>query len=60
MTPTGSTWRFIRCRVLRLHYWKTVTNPDGERYVACVVCREEEPDPGPWTPWASGGIAGGL
>ena len=33
----------IRCRFLRWHDWKTFSNPDGERYRACSVCKLDEP-----------------
>ena len=36
-----STWRSVRCHVLRLHNWKTMSSPDGERYRACAVCTME-------------------
>jgi hypothetical protein len=38
---THSSWRRFRCHVLRMHYWKAFSNPDGERYVACTVCATE-------------------
>jgi hypothetical protein len=38
-SPAG--WRSFRCHVLRLHYWRTMSNPDGERYRACAVCSME-------------------
>ncbi|WP_448625136.1 hypothetical protein [Geodermatophilus sp. URMC 64] len=41
MAPTTSPWRSFRCHVLRLHYWRTTSNPDGERYRACAVCERE-------------------
>ena len=40
-TITPNRWRSFRCHVLRLHYWQTVSNPDGERYHACAICRRE-------------------
>ena len=33
----------FRCRFLRSHDWRTLSNPDGERYRACSVCEKEEP-----------------
>jgi hypothetical protein len=36
--PAGQRFR---CRYMRWHHWQTVSNPDGERYVACAVCRKE-------------------
>jgi hypothetical protein len=41
MTSTPSSWRSFRCHVLRMHYWTSLSNPDGERYRACAVCRTE-------------------
>jgi hypothetical protein len=34
-------WRSFRCHVVRLHYWRTMSNPDGERYRACAICQRE-------------------
>jgi len=36
--PAGQRFR---CRYMRWHHWQTVSNPDGERYVACSVCHKE-------------------
>jgi len=40
-TVTPNRWRSFRCRVVRLHYWTTTSNPDGDRYQACALCRRE-------------------
>jgi hypothetical protein len=40
-TATPTAWRSFRCHVLRLHYWRTMSNSDGERYRACAVCNME-------------------
>ena len=56
---TTSRWRSFRCRVLRMHYRKTMSTPDGERYLACAVCRTEHPGPGHWlAPGMANGIGG--
>jgi hypothetical protein len=44
--------RRFRCRVLRWHDWRGMSNPDGERYRACTVCGREEIDQPP------GGVVG--
>jgi hypothetical protein len=36
-------WRYARCHILRIHYWKTFSTDDGSRYTACAVCRREHP-----------------
>jgi hypothetical protein len=36
-------WRWFRCHVLRIHYWKVFSTEDGSRYSACAVCRKENP-----------------
>jgi hypothetical protein len=41
MTPTIPAGQRFRCRYMRWHHWRTFSNPDGERYVACAVCRKE-------------------
>jgi hypothetical protein len=43
MNPTAAAtpWRSLRCRVVRWHYWRTMSNPDGERYRACAMCQRE-------------------
>jgi hypothetical protein len=41
MNQQEGSWRRFRCRVLHMHYWQGFSNPDGERYVACGVCRTE-------------------
>ncbi len=41
MRSTPSSWRSFRCQVMRMHYWRTFSNPDGERYRACAVCQTE-------------------
>jgi hypothetical protein len=41
MTAQTPLWRSFRCHVLRIHYWRTMSNPDGERYRACAVCHVE-------------------
>jgi hypothetical protein len=43
MTVTSA--KRFRCRYLRWHDWKTLSNPDGERYRACSVCDRDEPGP---------------
>jgi hypothetical protein len=40
---TVSSWRRFRCRYLRWHDWKTLRNPDGQRYQACSVCQRDVP-----------------
>jgi hypothetical protein len=40
-TIRPNRWRSFRCHVVRLHYWQTMSNPDGERYHACAICRRE-------------------
>jgi hypothetical protein len=40
-TITPNRWRSFRCHVVRLHYWQAMSNPDGERYYACSICRRE-------------------
>jgi hypothetical protein len=58
MDYTTTLGQRLRCRYLRWHHWQAVTNPDGERYVACSVCHKEH------TGWDStprnilGGMAG--
>jgi hypothetical protein len=58
MDHTTTVGQRLRCRYLRWHHWQAVTNPDGERYVACSVCHKEH------TGWDStprnilGGMAG--
>jgi hypothetical protein len=42
---TVTSGKRIRCRYLRWHDWKTLSNPDGERYRACSVCHRDEPGP---------------
>ena len=61
-------WRWVRCHVLRRHYWKTYSTDDGSRYSACAVCRKEDPRDGPGggpevmapmaTAWGQSGIGG--
>ncbi len=41
MSSSRAIWRSFRCHVMRLHYWRTFSNPDGERYRACAVCSLE-------------------
>jgi hypothetical protein len=52
-------WRWIRCHLLRTHYWQTYSTDDGSRYVACAVCRKEHPGTGNW-PGAMGALNGGV
>jgi hypothetical protein len=42
LSPRGR-WRYVRCHILRIHYWKTFSTDDGSRYSACAVCRKEHP-----------------
>ena len=42
-TTNAVPWTSFRCRV-RLHTWRTVSTPDGERYRACAICRRERGD----------------
>ena len=37
MATETRPWRSFRCHALRLHHWRTVSNPDGERYRACAM-----------------------
>lgn len=41
MQSTIPAGQRFRCRYMRWHHWQTVSNPDGERYVACSVCHKE-------------------
>ena len=55
MMQTTTAGQRFRCHVLRWHHWKTVSTPDGGRYVACAVCHKEHDwDVGP------GGFLGGA
>ena len=40
-TVAPNRWRSFRCHVVRMHYWQTMSNPDGERYRACAICQRE-------------------
>jgi hypothetical protein len=40
-------WQRFRCTVLRLHHWKVLSNPDGERYLGCAWCGHEHSRLGP-------------
>jgi hypothetical protein len=31
----------FRCRALHWHHWRPFSTPDGERYIACAVCRKD-------------------
>jgi hypothetical protein len=56
---TTTTGQRFRCRYLHWHHWAPVSTPDGERYIACAVCRK---DHGGWAgtnPNMGAGIAGG-
>ena len=52
---TTAGQRFL-CRYLRWHHWRPFSAPDGDRYVACAVCRKEH---GGWDT-VSGGFMGGA
>jgi hypothetical protein len=52
MEPKAPLYLEFRCRVLRWHDWRWLSNPDGERYCACSVCGREEIDQPP------GGVVG--
>ena len=40
-TITPTRWHSFRCHVVRMHYWTTMRNPDGDRYQACALCGRE-------------------
>jgi hypothetical protein len=58
-TISGRRRRF-RCHVLHMHYWRSASNPDGERYLACEVCGAIHPGPGVALVPALVGRAGGI
>jgi hypothetical protein len=47
--PAGQRFR---CRHMHWHHWHAFSTEDGQRYVACSVCRKERawdsPQPGGW------------
>jgi hypothetical protein len=52
MRTTIPAGQRFRCRYMHWHYWHTFSTDDGERYVACSVCRKERkwdsPQAGGW------------
>jgi|tagenome__1003787_1003787.scaffolds.fasta_scaffold20845039_2 hypothetical protein len=54
-----STLRKILCRSRLSHDWRTVSSPDGERYLACSVCGRERPGGGSGTIGVMGGAGAG-
>jgi hypothetical protein len=57
MASTTAGQRF-RCRYMHWHHWKTVSTPDGQRYVACAICNKEHDNWG-GPPGAAVGMMGG-
>jgi hypothetical protein len=39
----NSTLRKVLCTTGLEHDWRTVSNPDGQRYRACSACGKEQP-----------------
>ena len=38
----NQTLRTILCRTRLWHDWRTMSNPDGQRYRACSVCGKDQ------------------
>ena len=41
MSNARRTWLTVRCRTMRWHDYRRVSNPDGQGYLACSVCGRE-------------------
>jgi hypothetical protein len=41
MSKARQTWLVVRCRTMRWHSYRRVSNPDGQGYLACSVCGHE-------------------
>jgi hypothetical protein len=58
MEATVPAGQRFRCRYLRWHHWQTIGTPDGERYVACSVCKTDHSGWGGANRNTLGGMAG--